>query len=370
MKGFVVGALLVPLLLALPAAASAAPKSEFFGVMGDGPFIEPIALDLAAEARAMRASGVQSMRLVLYWDQVEPLRGLQRRWERFDRLVAALARRQVRVFPVLYRAPRWARTGNRRLEAAPPRLGPFLAYARAAVRRYGTNGSFWREHPRLPRMTMRKWQIWNEPNLRKYWNARPWPSTYTRLLRSAARAIRRADPRAQIVTAGLTGKLDDLVAQLYDAGAAGAFDAVGVHPYRERVGEVYNALAATRRVIRERGDDAALVASEVSYSSGLGHSTYNLGIEHTEAGQRDQLVDLMRLLVKERRNLGLTSVYWYTWLSWPIGRPVSFEYSGLRRLTGDGRVVSKPALAGFRGVARGASNIRPGGSASAILAAP
>ena len=64
------------------------------------------------------------------------------------------------------------------------------------------------------------------------------------------------------------------------------------------------------------------------------------------------LEHLLSPLVRERRHLGLRSVYWYTWLSWPPGREVSFEYSGLRRLDGAGNVVSKPALFGFRRVAR------------------
>ena len=342
--------LLAALCLALPAAAGAAPPRDFFGVMVDGPMIEPSGVDVAAEARVMRRAGVGAARVVLYWDEIEPQPG-QQDWSRYDALVGALARERIRVLPVLYRAPAWARTGDPADVASPPRLDEFARFAEAAVRRYGAGGSFWRADPGLPRREVRQWQIWNEPNLEKYWAAPPWGLTYTELLRVAHRAVKTADRRAQVVTAGLTGATSALTEELYRSGAEGAFDAVGIHPYRPDAEGVVAALGAVRRVIRRNGDRAGIVASEVSFSSGLGHSRLNYGIERTETGQRRVLEELLPRLVRERRRLGLSSVHWYTWMSWPLGREVSFDYSGLRRLDAGGAVVSKPALAGYRRVA-------------------
>ena len=338
--------------LVLPVSASGAPPREFFGVMADGPMIEPGAqVDHAAEARLMRRSGVGTVRLAMYWDGIEPARG-EFRWGPYDRQVATLARQRIRVFPVLVRAPAWATPDPASATVAtPPRLADFQRFARTAVKRYGTGGSFWRQNPRLPRWPIRQWQIWNEPMLNGYWAGQPWASTYTQLLRSAYRTIKSADRRAQVVSAGLTGDLDDLVEELYRAGAKGSFDALGLHPYRPDVRIVIAALAECREVMRRHRDRSPIVASEVSFSSGLGRSTVNYGIERTEQGQRTALVDVMQRLVAQRRRLGLASMTWYTWMSRDDSGQYAWDYSGLRRMTPSGP-VSKPALGGFSRVAR------------------
>ena len=88
-------------------------------------------------------------------------------------------------------------------------------------------------------------EIWNEPNT-TFWAPRPDPGVYTKLLRSASRAIHRADRRATVVSGGLAaqGPTLDWVADdgtgmsplhflqaMYAHGAHGAFDALGFHPY-------------------------------------------------------------------------------------------------------------------------------------------
>jgi hypothetical protein len=105
--------------------------------------------------------------------------------------------------------------------------------------------------------------------------------------------------------------------------------------------------------MRRHGDARKpLVLSEVSWSSGLGHSTFNYGWEMTEAGQAASLRRALLGLAARRRADHIAAVYWYTWLSPAIGGGDSFAYSGLRRLDAAGRPVSKPALAAYRAVAR------------------
>lgn len=83
--------------------------------------------------------------------------------------------------------------------------------------------------------------IWNEPNLAQEWgNLPPDPAGYVSLLKAASQAIRETDPDAVIVSAGLaptneisSEAMDDrlYLKQLYEAGAARYFDALGAHPY-------------------------------------------------------------------------------------------------------------------------------------------
>ena len=66
----------------------------------------------------------------------------------------------------------------------------YTAYLRALVLRYGPAGSFWDQHPELPRRPQRDWQIWNEPHLDFYWSTKgrrrnAWAPEYARLLKAS-----------------------------------------------------------------------------------------------------------------------------------------------------------------------------------------
>ena len=116
---------------------------------------------------------------------------------------------------------------------------------------------------------------------------------------------------------------------------------------------VVKIVALVRREMGRHGDERKpLALTEVTWSSGAGRSTFNFGWETTEQGQAQRLRAALPALAALRRPLRLTGVYWYTWLSPPIGGPDSFAYSGLRRLGPDGTIIDKPALAAFRETAR------------------
>ena len=83
------------------------------------------------------------------------------------------------------------------------------------------------------------YQIWNEPNLAREWGGRaPDPDGYTRLLKVGYQAIKRVDPQAIIISAGMapTTRFDQVampdteyLKRMYAAGAQPYFDALGAH---------------------------------------------------------------------------------------------------------------------------------------------
>jgi hypothetical protein len=269
--------------------------------------------------------------------------------------VAGAARTRVEVLPVVLGTPAWAAVDPGDV-ASPPRsaatYGRFLA---TLVARYGPRGSLWRGTGAPPRRPIRRWQVWNEPDIAKYWNARePWPRGYVRLLRGARAALKRADPRAQVVLAGLTNRSWIDLRAVYAAGGRGLFDVAAAHPFSARVSNVVRIVSLVRREMRSAGDARTpLLVTEMSWSSGAGRSTLNYGWETTEAGQAARVRSALSRLAAARARFRLAGVYWYTWLSPAPGSADSFNYSGLRRLDASGRPVSKPALGAFRAVARG-----------------
>src|SRR5436309_3537612 len=74
-----------------PAGASAqAVPANFFGMMVNGPLDSP-KTDLMAEDGVMKAAGVESQRVAINWDRVQPDRDAPPDWSAVDRKVLAAA---------------------------------------------------------------------------------------------------------------------------------------------------------------------------------------------------------------------------------------------------------------------------------------
>ncbi|MEA2302765.1 MAG: polysaccharide biosynthesis protein PslG [Solirubrobacteraceae bacterium] len=361
--------LAVPLLLLaallLPAPAGASTPASFFGVMGDGPLLAGRG-DLDAQTALMHAVGVRSMRVAIYWDSVQPYAtpadvpesdqarfivrdGVPIDLFAYDVLVLAAAKAHIRVLPVVQRSPTWAAADPNAAASSPPRrAADFTAFLKVLVERYGPDGSVWAEHPEVPPLPIRSWQIWNEPDITKYWAVKDWAPAYVHLLSASDRALKQADPRSKTVAAGLTNQSWLDLRKLYAAGARSFFDVAAIHPFSRRVSNVVRLVRLARTEMRKAGDARKpVMLTEVSWSSGQGESQYNYGWETTEAGQAERIRALLPKLAAQRVSLRIAGLYWYTWLSRPVGGLDSFDYSGLRRVGPDGKVVDKPALTAF-----------------------
>jgi hypothetical protein len=345
--------LAVLLCLLLPAAASAAPRKVpqgWLGVVADGPLTAPGFPQ--HEWDLLATNGAESVRTAFYWREIQPSGSADADFSRTDPVVQAAAQRGLSVLPVLQGTPAWA-ARNPGDQASPPRdPADFARLLTSLVTRYGPQGSFWGEHPQLPRRPVSDWQIWNEPNLTRYWNVAPWAPTYVSLLKAANAALKAADPSSRTILAGLPNESWLALRAIYKEGGHGAFDVVALHPYTGRPSNVVKLVRFARREMRPRGDSRMPVwVTELSWPAALGKTHTTAGFETSERGQATRLASGLALLAHERRALRIGRVYWYTWLSAEGSSPSSFDYSGLRRLR-HGRIVTAPSLAAFRRVAR------------------
>ena len=235
--------------------------SPFFGIVAEDAFGR--GLDWAPAA-ADRGGGVGLVRQSVDWARVERSPG-RYYLASYDRWIADLARRRLRWLPILFnRALRSAAPlrGTAARTYPPRRYTDLGAFGAVLARRYGPGGSFWERHPRLPRLPVRAWQVWNEPNLPVYWPPR------TRRLRSPAagrgQAIKRVDPEAEIVTAGMPQSrlgvpFRTFLERMYRAGAAGSFDTLAVHGFAR---DSRGSLAPSRRRAGSRPRTARTRRSE------------------------------------------------------------------------------------------------------------
>jgi Cellulase (glycosyl hydrolase family 5) len=344
----VAAALFAALSVAAPADARSVPLG-WLGVQVDGPLTVP-GNPFAAEWDLMASSGVESVRVAFDWRAAQPAEGGPISFAETDPVVMAAAARGLRVLPVVHRTPTWAGSGHG--AASTPRgTAPYTAFLQALVARYGPAGSLWAEQPALRKLPIRDWQIWNEPNLTRYWSKQPFARSYVRLLKAARNALRTADPGSRTVLAGLPNESWIALRKVYRAGGQGAFDAVALHPYTGKPRNVIKLVELARTEMRKRGDRRKPVwLTELSWPASKGKTEGAPGFVTTERGQASRLRRALKLLAAARKRLRIERVVWYTWLSEEGGRN-SFAWSGLRRVR-SGQVVTARSLAVYRAAAR------------------
>ncbi len=185
------------------------PLSAQAGIQDDRVWQVP-AKDAESRVNTMTKMGASIIRVDMRWDQValtRPNRPKDQfdaayKWDAFDAVVDAAAKRGVRVLFTVWGTPSWAADPAVKkslrfpdYSRRPLRAGEFGAFAYAAASRYTPHG-------------VRDWEAWNEPNiplfLRPQYAKRgtTWtpvsPTTYTALLRAFYINIKRIDAGARI----------------------------------------------------------------------------------------------------------------------------------------------------------------------------
>ncbi len=338
----------------------------FVGVDADGPLFTPgTPLDFGRQTFTMVASGVQSIRVAFSWAAAQPypsiadvpadqrsqfseVEGRPTDFATTDTVVGDAARARLSVLPTVLYAPAWDALRNRNGVATPRRNAPYAAFLTTLIGRYGPHGSFWSEHPALPKRPIRMWQIWNEPNLRYYWK-QPFADSYVGLLRAAHTAVKRADPRAKVVLGALTNLAWRSLGQIYRIrGARGLFDIAAVNGFTKTPAHVMLYLRFVRAAMNRSGDSAKpMLATELSWPSASGQTSSRYDFDTTQAGQARNIATLLPLLGEQRAALRLAGFYYYTWIGDEVRGAQAFDFAGLLRLHA-GRVTVKPALGAFR----------------------
>jgi len=311
----------IPLLLVLaltalvPATARAYLPSGFIG-------ISPQGVSSRSDYQLMRDSDIDSVRLPLYWaaiqsqlpDVAEP------DWSGFDYNVELAADAGIRVMPFVLGSPAWVapQTIDLPVRSAWQRWG-WTTFLRAAVHRYGPHGAFWREHPDLPFLPIRNWEIWNEENIVTF-NGRPDPVGFASLLRISGRILHHVDPGSKVILGGLFGRplqippnvgSGDFLSRVYRAhNVKRYFDGVALHPYVARARAMGAQLTNLRRIMRVHNDDATpIYVTELGWGSSSGPTRWERGLW----GQADQLSQSFALLSANRVRWGVAGAWWFSW---------------------------------------------------------
>jgi hypothetical protein len=327
------------------------PPRAFFGMAPQTPLTK-------ADVSRMRAGGIGSVRVPVVWGSVQPSPRGGYPWGALDEAVKLTAGEGLELLPFVYGTPRWlgkptslpVDSGRQRRE--------WSAFLRAAAERYGPTGEYWTEHAEgsgdfVPRMPIRNWQIWNEPNF--FYFAKPAsPGRYGRLLKLSNKALKAGNGGARTIAAGLFGnprprpplamKATVFLERLYKVpGVRGAIDGVSLHPYVPDVDALKTEVEALRDVVRGRDP---LYITEMGWGSQANSPvSFEVGLR----GQARELRAAYRYLLGNRGRLHLKQVFWFSWKD--LKGDCDFcDSAGLFR---EGRGFRpKPAWNAFRSIAR------------------
>jgi hypothetical protein len=299
-----------------PQSTARSAPAGFFGI---APQTELTRLDAAY----MRAGGIRSIRWPLSWSGIQPVEDGPYLWAGFDHVVRVAARHRLRVLPFLSATPSWAAPDFRIMPVVNrAQRRSWGRFVKAAVRRYGPGGGFWRAHPAVPRLPIRAWQVWNEANF--FYFARPIsPRRYGRLVKLTSRAVKRIDPRVRVILSGLFGSPRErrgrglAAVRFLDAlyrvrRIERFFDGVALHPYAARVGELKTLVAGMRSVTRRNSDPRVpLFITEMGWGSQ--NDPKVVAFERGLKGQARELRRAYRYLLRNRRRLHIKAAYWFSW---------------------------------------------------------
>ena len=359
---------LTPLILAAVLLCMAAPAAmaqrtvpqNFFGAVFDGPSATSPPEQQDRHTSLMAQTGVESVRVTFPWTALEPRRE-KFDFDRTDRTMRSTAKHRIEVVPVILYTPYWARVNRRNPYSPPRRNADFTLLLRKLIQRYGTNGSFWRANPELPRKPIRYWQIWNEPNnpIERYWDGPrgtryAWPQGYAAILRESHKTIHRYDRGARTVLGGITGVAWRDLRRLYRNRVRNHFDVATLQIYPETVSREVKALKLMRKeLVRAKDKDVRLWVTEVAYPAAKGRAP---GIgnqrQETKAGMARRVAELYPRLARGRRPLGLERVYWYTWASRYGPHRSVFDHAGLLASPNGFIMDRQPALTAYRRAAQ------------------
>jgi hypothetical protein len=363
-----------------PASAAptpAAPKG-FFGIV-------PQTAMTQQDAEYMKAGGIEVVRSPLIWPAVQPTKKGGYHWESFDPVVEQAALQGLEVLPFFIATPKWVAGKETTL---PFHNGTqrkaWTAFLKAAVERYGPGGVFWKEHSpatiraekekaakgpvyELPgaKLTpipkpkpIRTWEIWNEANY--FYFAYPVsPHDYARLLKLSTPVVKKAEPGAKVIIAGLFGRptagakrgmpaarfLEGLYAV---PGIKSFFDGVSLHPYAIDTEELEEIVEELHRVTVAAHDRVPLYITEMGWGS---QNDFHIdAFEHGIRGQSEELKKAYTYLLTNRARFNLKQVDWFSWKDLPEScafcDSVGFFYSGAG-------FKSKPAWKTFVGITGG-----------------
>jgi hypothetical protein len=248
---------------------------------------------LPRDLKMIADAGFKFIRMDLVWSRVEQAKGVYGFKESgYDSLTLGCEKLGIRVLYILdysnelYESDRSVRTEDGRKA--------FADFAEAAAKRYAGKGILW--------------EVWNEPNLKHFWNPQPSVDDYCELVEAVASRIRNADPSGQVLAGATSGIPLGWLEGCFKNGLLNWIDVLSVHPYRSQPPEtVIQDYAKLRGLIARY----APASKQIPVISGeWGYSNINWDTSPlTEQQQAEYLIRMF--LINSYQKIPIS--IWYDW---------------------------------------------------------
>jgi hypothetical protein len=158
-----------------------------------------------------KSLGINFVRTGFIWRDIQPE---PRRWQwaKFDSVVLSARERSVHLLGVVHAPPPWAFPAHEH-------LNEWAAFLDSVIAHYGEY--------------VTDWEIWNEPNIDKFWPKTAPVERYFDLVKRSYQIIKQKRPQATVLLGGMANQPSAFIfwERLAALGAADYCDGVAYHPY-------------------------------------------------------------------------------------------------------------------------------------------
>ena len=309
-------------------------------------------------AAAVKDIDSRWVRLNVEWNATETSPDTYDSWmlSHYDRGIAVARAAGQKVLMLVSQSPSWA-SGSSNKQSPPQNPADYADFLRFLATRWAGK--------------VDAWEVWNEPNIDRFWPTGPDPAKYTALLKAAYPVIKSADPNAKVVFAGPSTNDYKFIEDAYAAGAKDYFDVMGTHPYScngpesvaQKDGRIsqfsYLGYREIRKSMLARGDDKPIWFTEFGWST----STQQCGV--SEATQADYLTKAFKLAAQDPY---VQVAFWYNFRnnSWSHDADDIESRYGLLRTD----YSHKPSYDAFKACAAGGCGAAPAPAAAPAPSSP
>ena len=276
-----------------------------------------LALQHREIVRYVADAGFGWVKHLILWSEVEPVEG-EYEWVEFDAFVDAAEFNNLQILVTLVDAPAWSRS-----ESGPGRPDDMSKFQR-----------FMTDVSERHKGRIAAYEIWNEPNLARFWGQRIEPNEYAQLLQAGYLGVKESDPEALVLFAGLAQNgasdpalgVDDMdflrAVYRYENGAVRqSFDVMGNHSYGYRsapdaeydrwFGDSFGPFLShpsfffkrftQLRAVMEEFDDGAkpMWMTEFGWTTDNLHPDFQFGQLITDEQQARYLVDALKMIERD-----------------------------------------------------------------------
>lgn len=282
-------------------------------------------------------TGTKWVREDFHWHRIEKLPGVFD-WSYFDQTVNLYNARGINIVGVLTPAVGWAtpfaEDAANQVSFFPPDPNLYAEFVQTVVSRYKGRVNYW--------------EVWNEPENEFYWKPKPESKAYATLLKLTYPVIKKANPEAKVLLAGIVPFGLQFLRELAADGVWDSFDILSLHPFVDPFGPEEaqigsHGIGEVKTLFAQYGSKP-IWATEFGWSTGASDRS-----PHRSGEPEDQANYLVRGAILMHA-AGAERVFWYSLKDTQVKDGQPFNSYGLFGL---GKNVSdysqpKPAYQAFK----------------------